>query len=42
MDAFGHIQRTPIWVQFQGGVARPVAAGLETTPSATGAPATGP
>jgi len=33
MDAFGHVQRTPIWVQFQGGVARPVAAGLETQPA---------
>jgi outer membrane PBP1 activator LpoA protein len=33
MDAFGHVQRTPIWVQFQGGVARPVAAGLEAQPA---------
>lgn len=33
MDASGHVQRTPIWVQFQGGVARPVAAGLETPPA---------
>lgn len=41
MDAFGHVQRTPIWVQFQGGVARPVAAGLEAQP-ATAAPPTGP
>ena len=41
MDAFGHVQRTPIWVQFQGGVARPVAAGLEAQP-ATGTPPTGP
>jgi outer membrane PBP1 activator LpoA protein len=32
MDAFGQVQRTPIWVQFQGGVARPVAAGLEAQP----------
>jgi len=32
MDVFGHVQRTPIWVQFQGGAARPVAAGLETQP----------
>ena len=30
MDSAQHVQRTPIWVQFQGGVARPVAAGLET------------
>lgn len=41
MDAFGHVQRTPVWVQFQGGVARPLAAGLETQP-ATGASATTP
>jgi outer membrane PBP1 activator LpoA protein len=33
MDAFGHVQRTPIWVEFQGGVARPVAAGLEAQPA---------
>lgn len=33
MDAFGYVQRTPIWVQFQGGVARPVAAGLEAQPA---------
>lgn len=36
MDAARHVQRTPIWVQFQGGIARPVAVGLETQP-ATGA-----
>lgn len=41
MDAFGHVQRTPIWVQFQGGIARPVAAGLEAQP-ASSAPATEP
>ncbi|WHZ19599.1 MAG: hypothetical protein OJF55_001748 [Rhodanobacteraceae bacterium] len=35
MDASRHVQRTPIWVQFQGGVARPVAAGLETQPPAS-------
>ncbi len=29
MDSFGHVQRTPIWVQFTGGVARPIAAGIE-------------
>lgn len=34
MDSFGHVQRTPIWVQFQGGVARPIAAGLEAQPTA--------
>jgi len=38
MDAFGHVQRTPIWVEFQGGVARPVAAGLETQPEDVPAP----
>ena len=38
MDAFGHVQRTPIWVEFQGGVARPVAAGLETQPGDVPAP----
>lgn len=38
MDMFGHIQRTPIWVQFQGGVARPVAAGLESQPAAAAVP----
>jgi hypothetical protein len=38
MDAFGHVQRTPIWVQFQGGVARPVAAGLEAQPADGTAP----
>ncbi len=34
MDAARHVQRTPIWVQFRGGIARPVAAGLETQPAA--------
>lgn len=38
MDAARHVQRTPIWVQFQGGIARPVAVGLETQP-ANGTPA---
>ena len=38
MDASGHVQRTPIWVEFQGGVARPVAAGLETQPADVPAP----
>lgn len=38
MDAFGHVQRTPIWVEFQGGIARPVAAGLETQPADLPAP----
>ncbi|MES2405326.1 MAG: penicillin-binding protein activator [Pseudomonadota bacterium] len=41
IDAFGHVQRTPIWVQFQGGVARPLAAGLEAQP-ADSAPPTQP
>jgi outer membrane PBP1 activator LpoA protein len=39
MDAFGHVLRTPIWVEFQGGVARPVAAGLETQPADIPVPA---
>ncbi len=34
LDAQGHVQRVPIWVQFQNGVARPVAAGLEAQPAA--------
>ena len=38
MDMFGHVQRTPIWVEFQGGVARPVAAGLEAQPADLPAP----
>ncbi|HJP99552.1 MAG TPA: penicillin-binding protein activator [Rhodanobacteraceae bacterium] len=38
MDSFGHVQRTPIWVQFQGGVARPIAAGLEPQPAAPSIP----
>ncbi len=42
MDAFGHVQRTPIWVQFQGGIARPVAAGLEPAPPASDAAPNGP
>jgi outer membrane PBP1 activator LpoA protein len=41
MDAFGHVQRTPIWVQFQDGIARPLAAGLEEQPAAADIP-TGP
>lgn len=41
MDSFGHVQRTPIWLQFTGGVARPIAAGLEPQPGAPPAP-TGP
>ncbi|HEX5353983.1 MAG TPA: penicillin-binding protein activator [Rhodanobacteraceae bacterium] len=32
MDAFGHVKRTPIWVQFHEGLARPIAAGLESQP----------
>jgi outer membrane PBP1 activator LpoA protein len=38
MDSFGHVLRTPIWVQFQGGVARPIAAGLESQPAQPTAP----
>lgn len=41
MDASGHVQRTPIWVQFQGGVARPVAAGLEAQPATDATPDSG-
>ena len=39
MDAQGQIQRTPIWVQFQGGSAHPVAAGMQAEPAP---PPTGP
>lgn len=43
MDAAGHVQRTPTWVQFEGGVAQPVAAGLMPPPAATpAATPTGP
>jgi len=42
MDASRHVQRTPIWVQFQGGIARPVAAGLETQPPSGTPVPTGP
>lgn len=42
MDAARHVQRTPIWVQFQGGIARPVAAGLEAQPAGDSAVPTGP
>lgn len=42
MDAFGHVQRTPVWVQFQGGVARPLAAGLEPVPTAAPTSPDGP
>ncbi|HET7591661.1 MAG TPA: penicillin-binding protein activator [Rhodanobacteraceae bacterium] len=38
MDTFGHVQRTPIWVQFQDGIARPIAAGLEAQPAAPDIP----
>ena len=41
MDPFGRVQRTPIWVEFQGGTARPVAAGLEAQPVTDTTP-TGP
>ena len=41
MDPFGRVQRTPIWVQFQGGTARPLAAGLEAQPVTDTTP-TGP
>ena len=42
MDAARHVQRTPIWVQFQNGIARPVAAGLETQPADAAAVSTEP
>lgn len=32
-DAQGEIHRVPVWVQFQDGIARPVAAGLDTAPT---------
>lgn len=38
MDSSGHVQRTPIWVQFQNGIAQPVAAGLEPVPAASTGP----
>ena len=31
-DAQGRVHRVPVWVSFQDGVARPVAAGLDTAP----------
>ncbi|TAN08407.1 MAG: penicillin-binding protein activator [Rhodanobacteraceae bacterium] len=42
MDAFQHVQRTPVWVEFQGGVAQPVAAGMEPPQPAPDAVPTGP
>ncbi|HET9817884.1 MAG TPA: penicillin-binding protein activator [Rhodanobacteraceae bacterium] len=36
MDMFGHVQRTPVWLQFQGGIARPM--GLETQPATAAVP----
>lgn len=38
MDPSGHVQRTPIWVQFQNGIAQPIAAGLEPAPAASTGP----
>src|SRR5579885_1734838 len=32
-DEQGRVHRVPIWVVFQGGLARPVAAGLDSTPA---------
>src|SRR5581483_6751621 len=32
-DAQGRVHRVPIWVSFQNGIARPVAAGMDSTPS---------
>lgn len=37
-DERGHVHRTPVWARFDNGVARPVAAGLDSAPAA-GAPA---
>ena len=31
-DALGHVHRVPVWASFQDGVARPVAAGLDSAP----------
>lgn len=42
MDSAGHVQRTPTWVQFQGGVAQPVAAGLMPAPATPATLPTGP
>lgn len=42
MDAFQHVQRTPVWVEFQGGVAAPVAAGMEPPQPTPDAAPTGP
>ncbi|MGH8146189.1 MAG: penicillin-binding protein activator [Rhodanobacteraceae bacterium] len=33
MNAFGYVQRAPIWVQFQGGIARPMETGLQAQPA---------
>lgn len=41
MDASGEVLREPIWLQFNGGIARPAAAGLEDVPPAP-ATSTGP
>jgi outer membrane PBP1 activator LpoA protein len=42
MDSARHVQRTPIWLQFHGGIARPVATGLETQPATDTAVPTDP
>lgn len=42
MDASGHVQRTPVWMQFQGGIPRPVEAGLQAQPPMGAMSPTGP
>jgi outer membrane PBP1 activator LpoA protein len=42
MDAFQHVQRTPVWVEFRDGVAAPVAAGMEPPQPTPDAAPTGP
>ncbi|HXS74045.1 MAG TPA: penicillin-binding protein activator [Rhodanobacteraceae bacterium] len=32
-DAQGHVRRVPVWVSFQDGVARPLAAGMDSAPA---------
>ncbi|HEU0276937.1 MAG TPA: penicillin-binding protein activator [Rhodanobacteraceae bacterium] len=42
MSPLGQVQRTPIWVQFQGGIAQPVSADLQVSPPSSAAPAPQP
>jgi hypothetical protein len=32
-DAQGRVHRVPIWASFQNGIARPVAAGMDSEPA---------